>query len=93
MRVDESEASSARVQELEALVARMRSKLKATSQKLAGIINVRDNLRRAYRLLMEQFELLRHGIFIGKAEHADVTQFELEFAKTKTEGLTNSPRS
>jgi hypothetical protein len=61
----------------------MQSELTATSQKLAGVISERDNLRRAYRLLMEQFELLRRRIFIAKAERADVSQLELEFAKTK----------
>jgi transposase len=81
---------SARERELEALVARTQSELAArsneltaTSQKLAGVINERDQLRRAYRLLMEQFELLRRRIFIAKAERADASQLELEFAKTK----------
>lgn len=89
MSAAESEPS-ARERELEALVARMqselaarRNELTATSQKLAGVINERDQLRRAYRLLMEQFELLRRRIFIAKAERADATQLELEFAKTK----------
>lgn len=59
------------------------NELTATSQKLAGVISERDNLRRAYRLLMEQFELLRRRIFIAKAERADASQLELEFAKTK----------
>jgi transposase len=58
-------------------------KLTATSQKLASVTSERDNLRRAYRQLMEQFELLRRRIFIAKAERVDVTQLELEFEKTK----------
>lgn len=61
----------------------MRSELTATSEKLAGMTSERDNLRRAYRQLMEQFELLRRRIFIAKAERVDATQLELEFEKTK----------
>jgi len=68
----------------------MRSELTATSEKLtaandrlAGVVDERDNLRRAYRQLMEQFELLRRRIFIAKAERVDASQLELEFEKTK----------
>lgn len=71
------------MQELEALVGRMQSELVTTSEKLAGVTSERDNLRRAYRQLMEQFELLRRRIFLAKAERIDATQLELEFAKTK----------
>ncbi len=91
MRVSVAEPESqTRVQELEALVARMQSelaatsdRLAATSDRLAGVVSERDNLRRAYRQLMEQFELLRRRIFIAKAERLDATQLELEFEKTK----------
>jgi hypothetical protein len=75
--------SKARVQELEALVARMRDELTAANERLAGVAGERDNLRRAYRQLMEQFELLRRRIFIAKAERVDASQLELEFEKTK----------
>ncbi len=87
--VAEAESSS-RVQALEALVAHMQRELALTSDQLAltsdwlaGVISERDNLRRAYRQLMEQFELLRRRIFIAKAERVDATQLELEFASTK----------
>ena len=90
MSVAEPESSQTRVQELEALVARMQDELAATSDQLAatsdqlaGVVSERDNLRRAYRQLMEQFELLRRRIFIAKAERIDATQVELEFEKTK----------
>jgi hypothetical protein len=86
----ELDPSSARVEELEALVQRMQEKLATTSEKLAttseelaSVRSERDNLRRAYRQLMEQFELLRRRIFVAKAERVDVTQLELEFEKTK----------
>jgi hypothetical protein len=59
------------------------SQLTATSSQLAAVVAERDNLRRAYRQLMEQFELLRRRIFIAKAERVDSTQLELEFARTK----------
>lgn len=71
------------MRELEAVVRRMYGELTATNQKLASVTSERDNLRRAYRQLMEQFELLRRRIFIAKAERIDVTQLELEFEKTK----------
>ena len=61
----------------------MCGELAATSQKLAGVTTERDNLRRAYRELMEQFELLRRRIFIAKAERVDATQLEIEFEATK----------
>jgi transposase len=75
--------SQARVRELEALVARMRGELTAANDRLAGVVDERDNLRRAYRQLMEQFELLRRRIFLAKAERVDASQLELEFEKTK----------
>jgi len=72
----EPELSSMRAEELAALVRRMEGRL-------ATLTLERDNLRRAYRQLMEQFELLRRRIFIAKAERVDATQLELEFEKTK----------
>ena len=90
MTVAESESPPTREQELEALVRRMQVELAATTEKLAAatgkiasITSERDNLRRAYRQLMEQFELLKRRIFIAKAERVDATQLELEFEKTK----------
>lgn len=72
-----------RVEELQALLQRMEIQLAATSAKLASVTTERDNLRRAYRQLMEQFELLRRRIFVAKAERVDATQLELEFEATK----------
>ena len=90
MTIAESESPPTREQELEALVRRMQGELAATTEKLsaatnkiASITSERDNLRRAYRQLMEQFELLRRRIFIAKAERVDATQLELEFEQTK----------
>jgi transposase len=74
--VAEAESSSTRVQRLEALLRR-------TQGQLAAVTTERDNLRRAYRQLMEQFELLRRRIFVAKAERVDATQLELEFEQTK----------
>lgn len=83
MSVVDLDPSKARVQELEALVARMRDELTTATERLADVAGERDNLRRAYRQLMEQFELLRRRIFIAKAERVDASQLELEFEKTK----------
>ena len=83
MTVAESEPQPTREQELEALVHRMQGELVATTDRLAIITTERDNLRKAYRQLMEQFELLKRRIFIAKAERIDATQLELEFEKTK----------
>ena len=83
MTVAESELPTTREQELEALVRRMKGELAAATDKLASITSERDNLRKAYRQLMEQFELLKRRIFIAKAERVDATQLELEFEKTK----------
>jgi transposase len=81
--VAESESSSTRVKRLEALLRRTQGQLEATSDQLAAVTTERDNLRRAYRQLMEQFELLRRRIFVAKAERVDATQLELEFEQTK----------
>jgi hypothetical protein len=81
--IAEVDSSSAREQELEARLARMQLELATASDRLAGVITERDNLRRAYRQLMEHFELLRRRIFVAKAERVDATQLELEFQKTK----------
>jgi transposase len=88
--VADSESPLTREQELEALVCRMQGelaattdKLTATTAKLASITSERDGLRKAYRQLMEQFELLKRRIFIAKAERVDATQLELEFETTK----------
>lgn len=81
--IAEGELPQARIEELEALVMRMRVELATTNEKLAGVLSERDNLRRAYQQLMEQFELLRRRIFIAKAERVDATQLEIEFETTK----------
>jgi len=81
--VAEAESPLTREQELEALVRRMQGELASATGKIASITSERDNLRKAYRQLMEQFELLRRRIFIAKAERVDSTQLELEFEKTK----------
>ncbi|MEY4582975.1 MAG: hypothetical protein RL701_7678 [Pseudomonadota bacterium] len=83
MTVAESESPPTREQEFEALVRRMQGELAAATGKIASITSERDSLRRAYRQLMEQFELLRRRLFIAKAERVDATQLELEFEKTK----------
>ena len=48
MSIAEVDSSSAREQELEARLARMQLELATASDRLAGVISERDNLRRAY---------------------------------------------
>jgi len=71
------------VRRMQGELAATTEKLAAATGKIASITSERDNLRRAYRQLMEQFELLKRRIFIAKAERVDATQLELEFEKTK----------
>ena len=42
-----------------------------------------EELRKSYAILQQEHELLRRRIFEAKAERADPTQLELEFARTK----------
>lgn len=42
-----------------------------------------EELRKSYAILQQQHELLRRRIVEAKAERADPTQLEMEFAKTK----------
>jgi len=71
------------VRRMQGELAATTEKLSAATSKIASITSERDNLRRAYRQLMEQFDLLRRRIFIAKAERVDSTQLELEFEQTK----------
>jgi hypothetical protein len=81
--VDAEPESLSMREELEARLRRMERRLEVTNEKLARLTTERDNLRRAYQRLMEQFELLRRRIFVAKAERVDATQLELEFEQTK----------
>lgn len=68
-------ALRARVSELEASLASMRTELKTVRAE-------RDKLRRAYEQLKAHLELLRRRIFVAKAERIDTSQLEMEFAET-----------
>lgn len=83
-------SESSRVEELEALLARMHAELALkstelarTTSKLAQVTSERDKLKRAYAQLAEHLELLRRRIFVAKAERIDHRQLELEFHETK----------
>ena len=68
-----------------ARLAKAEAALASTQTTLAQVTAERDKLRRAYEQLKEQLELLRRRIFQAKAERADVTQLEIEFAAVKKE--------
>ena len=50
--------------------------------KLASVTAERDVLRRAYEELLTKHKLLKHQLYVAKAERIDVTQLELEFKTT-----------
>jgi hypothetical protein len=87
------EALRARVAELEAMLTTRTSELTARTSELtartselARVTKERDALRKAYAMVLEQLELLRHRITVAKAERiGDVAQLELEFAAKKAE--------
>jgi transposase len=87
---EDREALLARIRDLEAALATTTttlasttSKLDTVTTKLAQTAGERDRYRKNYELLLEQHELLKRRLFVAKAERADVTQLELEFAETK----------
>ena len=94
-RPDDTEAlrlAQRRIAELEAALeatthttSALSTKLEATSAKLAAVESERDRLRRAYDQLLEQVALMRHRLFVAKAERVDVRQLEIEFAEKKAE--------
>ena len=68
--------------------------------KLAAVTAERDVLRRAYEELLTKHKLLKHQLFVAKAERIDVTQLDLEFKTTsaaldelqKSLGIDRPPR-
>ena len=74
-----------RIAELEASLVSARASLVGAQATIAEVTAERDKLRRAYKALKEQYELLRRRIYAAKAERVDATQLETEFAETKKE--------
>jgi transposase len=66
-------------------VAELEAALSAATTSLAKVTEERDKLRRAYENLKGQLEMLRHRIFVAKAERVDTRQLELEFAAVKAQ--------
>ena len=80
------EALRARVGELEAMLMAQTSELMAQTSELSRVTGERDALRKAYAMVLEQLELLRHRLTVAKAERiGNVDQLELEFAAKKAE--------
>jgi len=71
---------SARIAELEALVAAFSSELESSRKQIAQLEMERDVLRQSHARLREELELLKRRLFVAKAERVDTTQLELEFA-------------
>jgi len=71
---------------LRARVAELEATLRAQTTELAAIKAERDSLRKAYEVVLRELELLRHRLFVAKAERVEnVAQLELEFAAKKAE--------
>lgn len=69
----------ARVAELEAALQKERAEV-------ARVTTERDALRKAYAMVLEQLELIRHRIAVAKAERiGNISQLELEFAAKTAE--------
>ena len=69
-----------RVSELEAALAVERAARAAAEDKLATVIQERDQLRTSHERLRLELEMLKRRIFVAKAERIDTTQLEMEFA-------------
>lgn len=64
-------------------IRELESALATTASSLESATKERDRYRKAHAMLLEQYELLKRRIFVGKAERADVTQLELKFEETR----------
>lgn len=65
---------------LEAALRAERARAAELETRAAALTAERDRLRKAYRELQLELELLRRRIFVAKAERVDSSQLELEFA-------------
>jgi hypothetical protein len=77
---DDTEATRARVLELEAVLCAERTALVAERQRAADFEAKHDRLYEAFRQLQFELELLKRRLFYAKAERIDTGQLELEFA-------------
>lgn len=71
---------TARIAELEQLVATFARELESSRERIAQLEKERDALRCSHARLQEELELLKRRLFIAKAERVDTRQLELEFA-------------
>jgi transposase len=71
----------ARVTELEAALDAERTARAVAEDRLATVIQERDQLRNSHERLRLELEMLKRRIFVAKAERIDTTQLEMEFAE------------
>jgi len=84
--VARTQATTASEGALRARIAELEATLSARTSELTRVTKERDSLRKAYAMVLEQLELLRHRITVAKAERiGNVEQLELEFAAKKAE--------
>lgn len=85
--MDESKArAEERIAELEALVASFATERASAAERIATLEKERDILKASHERLRLEFELLKHRLFVAKAERVDTKQLELEF-KSKLRAL------
>lgn len=83
---------------LEARCGTLTAQLAAERARSAELVAERDRLKKAYRDLQLELELLKRRLFVAKAERVDTKQLELEFAAKLAEldalaGITPDPDS
>lgn len=85
LRATSSESPTDRATALEAALNAERARTKDLTTLTNELTAERDRLRKAYRELQFELELLRRRIFVAKAERIDSAQMELEFVKKLAE--------
>ena len=68
------------VMRLEAELSRERARAEQLTKERDQVTKERDQLRAAYEKLRLELSLLKHRLFVAKAERVDTAQLELEFA-------------
>ena len=66
-------------------IAALEAALATVTAERDKLANERAQLRAAYDRLVEELALLRHRLFVAKAERVDTKQLELEFSAKKAE--------
>ncbi|ADO73743.1 hypothetical protein [Stigmatella aurantiaca] len=78
---ESTDATQARIAELEVALLAERAALAAERQRSAQLEQERDVLKASHERLRLELELLKRRLFVAKAERVDTRQLELEFAQ------------